>query len=285
MIKPNEHTIIDLCNKKIDDSINKDIELYFCGSQVCPPSHYRTGVRDYYLIHYITSGSGDFKANGKSFNLGKGDGFLICPHDTTTYIADKKNPWSYQWLAFHGTKAEHFISQVGLSKDKPIFSYTDDDCLKELLEKMEVVYKKEGINDFYQLSLLYKLFYVLMAHRKEEIVPINKQDRTKKHLAKAVEFIGKNYSRKTSIEEMARYTGVSRKYLHATFVNQLGISPQQCLLQYRMEKACELISRNQLTVSEVAQSVGYEDPYLFSRMFKRLKGVAPSFWNRKIYAE
>ena len=54
------------------------------------------------------------------------------------------------------------------------------------------------------------------------------------------------------------------------------MSPQQYLISYRMEKACRLLDETDLKISDVARSVGYEDEFMFTRMFKNKKGISPS---------
>ena len=77
------------------------------------------------------------------------------------------------------------------------------------------------------------------------------------------------------MESLASYVGISRKYLFAIFKNALGVSPKDYIIDYRMKKACEFLEDGNLSVSQVAYSVGYKDPLTFSRMFKAKLGVAP----------
>ncbi|MNG24493.1 Arabinose operon regulatory protein [compost metagenome] len=83
-----------------------------------------------------------------------------------------------------------------------------------------------------------------------------------------------------TIRQLSDYLGLDRKYVAALFREALGIPPQQYLLRYRMDKACELLRSTGLTVAETARSVGYKDALLFSRMFKKVIGVPPSRYHR-----
>lgn len=275
MIKPNEQTIIDIRGK--DQTKMKDLEFYFSGQQTCVPGHNRRGIRDYYLIHYITKGKGVYKANNQQHDLKSGQGFLICPNKMTVYEADKNNPWSYIWVAFHGKQVASILQSVGLSIDTPIFDYHKDEAVEQCLLKMVENHGQKS-QEYYLLSQLYNFFYLLASVHKETSKFTDYERGQKERLELALDFICKNYSYRTGVNEIAEYMGLSRKYLYAIFNQHLGISPQQYLLQYRMEKACNYLEKGELTVKEVAQSVGYDDPYLFSRMFKRQKGIAPSYW-------
>ena len=89
-------------------------------------------------------------------------------------------------------------------------------------------------------------------------------------------FIQQNYSRAISVEDAARQAGVSRSYLYRAFQAEFGCSPSAYLTRYRIQRACQLLRHSQLPVGAVAVSVGFEDPFYFSRTFRRETGVSPT---------
>jgi AraC-like DNA-binding protein len=56
----------------------------------------------------------------------------------------------------------------------------------------------------------------------------------------------------------------------------MNISPQNFLINYRVERAVDLMQNPELTIGDISRSVGYEDPFQFSKIFKKIKGVSPS---------
>lgn len=69
---------------------------------------------------------------------------------------------------------------------------------------------------------------------------------------------------------------ISPAYLSSIFKKIKGISINQYLTQSRLDKARELLSGTSLTLTEIADRVGYNDLFYFSKVFKRYFGVAPS---------
>ncbi|MFD0672880.1 helix-turn-helix transcriptional regulator [Cohnella sp. GCM10027633] len=65
------------------------------------------------------------------------------------------------------------------------------------------------------------------------------------------------------------------KYFSYLFRKYVGIGPIDYLIQYRMNRARELLATGQFSVAEVARSVGYLDAYYFSRLFKKHAGLPP----------
>ena len=97
----------------------------------------------------------------------------------------------------------------------------------------------------------------------------------------AAAFMQQNYSRSISVEDAARQAGVSRSYLYRAFQAEFGCSPSVYLTRYRIQRACQLLRHSGLPVGAVATSVGFEDPFYFSRTFRREKGVSPTEYREK----
>ena len=102
-----------------------------------------------------------------------------------------------------------------------------------------------------------------------------KSSTKEEHVKKALEYITMNYSRKISITEIARNVGLDRSYLYSLFSEYVNASPQEYLISFRMEKASDLMHAPTLAIGDIARSVGYEDPLMFSKAFKKIKGLSP----------
>jgi AraC-like DNA-binding protein len=82
-------------------------------------------------------------------------------------------------------------------------------------------------------------------------------------------------SRRFSSAELAKIAGLSPRRLAERFRTELGTSPKQYEVTERMAFAHDLLVHHGRRISEVADACGYCDPFLFSRQFKRVFGVAP----------
>jgi len=264
---------------------NHDLIVYHYGYEKCKAEHYWTGVRDHYLIHYITSGKGTFVYNDKTYHLKKGQGFLICPNILSFYQADKEQPWEYCWVGFQGRKAQYYLNQLNLSIEQPIFNCQPNDSILFIVKQMIESKNITRGRDWVLTGLAYHFLAEII---QNERCPSQTQD-TKNYsdiyVKKAVDFIEKNYSRKITVEDIADHIGINRKYLSSLFKKVMHTSPQNFLINYRMDKACILLSQNLLSIAHVAHSVGYDDPLLFSKMFKKCKGMAPSQYRKRLMGE
>ena len=73
----------------------------------------------------------------------------------------------------------------------------------------------------------------------------------------AIKYIQFNYSHDISIDDVAKSVGVSRSHLYRVFMLNVGKSPIDYLTDYRINEACKLLRAGNLSIAEVAVSVGY----------------------------
>ncbi|MFS0873769.1 AraC family ligand binding domain-containing protein [Paenibacillus xylanilyticus] len=257
------------------DWTQMELVLLFFGWQACDPSHYwGPGVRDSYVVHYIHEGWGTVHMEDKEYRLTQGQGFVILPDTIIHYEADAKEPWTYSWFGFKGVHAKTFMQRAKLSPSHPVFDARDPKVIDGLYADMTQASSRNG-GDVFSQSLLYRLIAELISSSPEEEKtrrPLSTKD---EYIRQAVQFMENRYSQKTSILDIAQSVRLDRTYLSGLFKEKYGKSLQAFFLEYRMNRAAELLQSSTLSVSEVAHSVGYTDPLLFSKMFKRVTGVSP----------
>lgn len=97
------------------------------------------------------------------------------------------------------------------------------------------------------------------------------------HIAKdAIRFIQKHYMEPIKLHDLALRFDMSDKHFSYLFHKELGISPMNYLIQFRLKEAEKLLKQPHATVREVARMVGYSDPYFFSKLYKKHKGLSPN---------
>ena len=260
---------------------SSDINLYQCGVEFCAPNHSQgPSARSYYLLHYIMQGTGIFEVNGKTYTLNQGQAFLICPNKVSFYKSDSENPWIYSWVAFDGIKAKEYLGNAGLSSHNPIYTALNPKAVEDALLEMVNQTKKENSCELRLMGYMYMFLSTLIANCSFKSEPIV---RTKDlYLQKVIEYINVNSWRKITISELAKYLNLDRSYLYSIFKQKLKMSPQEFILKFKVENACEMLSNTDMHISKIAQSIGYEDQLSFSRIFKIKTGLSPTEWRNNI---
>ncbi|GGH21914.1 AraC family transcriptional regulator [Paenibacillus segetis] len=256
-----------------------NLHLLFWGKEDCVPGHaVGPGVRDVYKIHFVHKGKGIVRVGSETQELVAGQGFLICPNVLYYYEADHVEPWTYSWIGFEGRDVPELLSRTSLTPTRPVFPM-DNKIMPILYDQLSGASSSKNALDLRLNSIFYEFLAVWIeatANNTSNKTMSREQDR---YVHQTLEFLHTHYCEDISIANHADSMGIDRKHLSVVFKKALDIPPREYLLHYRMDKACELLSTGNYTVGEVARSVGYQDPLLFSRMFKKVKGQPPSKFN------
>src|SRR5262249_51769373 len=106
---------------------------------------------------------------------------------------------------------------------------------------------------------------------REEILPPH----TSALVKQAVGFIQQNYGNPIALQEIADAIGVNRPYLGRIFQQELGLSPWQYLIRYRVLRAKELLRTTNDSITQIAARVGFDTATYFSHIFHREVGCSP----------
>lgn len=247
-------------------------------------------TRNHYLFHYVISGAGtlvadDADGNEHQFHIHTGQGFLIFPHQVTTYWADKQHPWEYTWIEFDGLYAAEIIRNAGLSIQNPILHVVDKVAGQTLMETMLEMAKDVERTHFYKMSKLYLFADCLIRASGGTSMPsVSNTTLSDYYLQTAFLYIEKNFMNDISVESIAARCNIHRNRLLKLFKDQIGQGPQEYLIKYRMSKAAQLLLTTKLSINEIGNAVGYVNQLHFSRAFKSVYGMSPKYF-REMKAE
>lgn len=246
------------------------------GEEKCQPGYtWGPGVRSVYLIHYVIDGEGTFWCGTKKYQLKKGDIFTIFPGTIVKYQADSNNPWHYSWVCFMGEESKRILKEAGISVLSPVLSVQNGvkalECLREMPHERGMNLKEDLIFS----ARLYDFLSTLLPSD-------NSFAATKStYFATASNYIKAHYSENISVDNIASFVGISRKYLFAIFKEFAEKSPKDYLTDYRIKRSMEFLLKDSLPIGSIAYSVGYTDQLAFSKIFKAKTGMSPSEYREK----
>ncbi len=256
-------------------SNNIELSIFNCGLERCAPSQtWGPGIRDHYLIHLVVSGKGTFEVGGRTWAVSAGDLFFARPNQLIRYTADEQHPWEYSWVGFNGANAHKLAAQLPFSDKDPVHHTQDPEGMRLALNN---IYSFRGLQPQDETAMVGYLYLFIAALMKETAAGrSHAASSSSQYVLNAIKYIQFNYSHDISIDDVAKSVGVSRSHLYRVFMLNVGKSPINYLTDYRINEACKLLREGNLSIAEVAVSVGFFDQFYFSRVFKRAKGVPPS---------
>ncbi|MBQ9326322.1 MAG: helix-turn-helix transcriptional regulator [Clostridia bacterium] len=104
-------------------------------------------------------------------------------------------------------------------------------------------------------------------------------------LAPAISYIQEAYMQDLTVPELAERCHLSEAHFRRIFKDVYGWPPLDYIHTIRIERACKLLFDGTLSVSEIAEAVGYRTPSTFTRQFHHFYGLSPSQWRQKMESE
>lgn len=260
-----------------------DLGLYQFGWEQCDPSHsFGPAARNHYLFHLCLSGTGTLIADntqGESitYQIKSGQGFMMFPHQICTYIADHEIPWEYAWLEFDGLRAKETIELAGINQNQPIYKAHHKDIAETMKSEMLYIVNHKDASPFHLIGHLYLFIDSFLRSSTSAQTGMGNSLRDF-YIKEAFSYIEQNFQNDISVEDIAASCGLNRSYFGKIFHENMGKTPQEFLISYRMTKATELLKLTGLSIADIGNAVGYPNQLHFSRAFKNVYGISPRQW-------
>ena len=235
--------------------------------------------RPYYLFMQIISGQGEITIGKHQYSVRANDVLLTWPNDAVSFHSSLEAPLEYAWVGFKGNDSAMLLAQTNLSRLNPLINIPQSE---KMIAYMEEIYQHRGHQSENATSMNGYLYLYLseLIHAKYAGLPVN--DSAKAVIEQAVSYIVTHYSQKITETQLAQSVSVSRSWLYRSFVRYLGASPMRYINEYRVEQAGILLRDPSVSIANVARAVGFSDPFYFSKVFKKLKGVSPSEYRAQV---
>lgn len=156
-----------------------------------------------------------------------------------------------------------------------------NDVLNALLSVFDVQ-EEESACEIKTAELLLRIWGVIYENARvsEKIFSAGASARTQAQLQIMMQYIHKNFSRKISLEEIARTVSVSKSSALNIFNKYLHISPVSYLVNYRLKRAAGLLIATDGSVCSIAGDTGFENMGYFCRRFKELFSMTPGQYRK-----
>jgi AraC-like DNA-binding protein len=252
------------------------------GKARCEPGwHWRPHqpLHDYDLW-YAVSGKGTMKINGESFPIRKSSCFLVRPGDIPDAVQDPDDRLTVIFIHFGITQdgsTKLFDSSVLPERHTVV---GDALFMEMLLNRMLQISYPDGLWQGTEYNLLMKQI-LLHLYRWQHEAKSSSASKHKQVIARVIGYIREDIGRRMSHQEIADHVQLSAEYLSSLFKKYTGTSIKQYMTAVRLERALHLLMETPMNVSQVAEALGYDNIYFFSKQFKDYYGAPPSHykWN------
>lgn len=236
---------------------------------------------DLHMLVLTLRGSGTAVINKIAFHLRPQQALLVFPHQFHHFTGLGKHDFLWLFCSFKLTYTRDIVEL----KNNPvpiqpemwpmIHALARDYCNPDHMRPRRLA------------DIVVNLWLLLLTLSDYAAANPKKTAATPTHPVRDMEFLEKlqtflldHLHEKISAEQIARHLGISRTCLFQRFNSIMGIGLHKYLQKTRMQQACRLICTTDLTLSQIADKIGYSSVFSFSRAFKRAYRKSPSAYRK-----
>lgn len=232
-----------------------------------------------HILIYCAEGKGWFKTGDSRFAVGANEFFIIPANHAHSYGADPEMPWSIYWIHFTGRLSDDFIDflqlppgPVTIPPRQQRFVLFDD-----ILSHLEMSFNEENL-----VYASNALRHFLTTFKSSLVNPIPVAISGQDAVGQTIEYMKQNLNRNLTLSELAGIANMSASHYSAVFRQKIQKSPINFFTFLKIQKACHLLKDTPLRINEVADQLGYQDAFHFSRIFTGMMGISPRDFRRKV---
>jgi AraC family transcriptional regulator of arabinose operon len=243
------------------------------------------GVGDWLVILTI-HGRGRFGYPGGEHHTEPGELILIKPRTFQDYGVEKTHQaWDLAWA--HFMPRSHWLALMnwpavapGLMSlriaDKTVMTHVTN----ALLEANDLARSALPGREMFALNALERMLLWC-----DCVNPNSEQRLLDERVQRAMDFLCRNIGRRITLGDVAKVAHLSPSRLAHLFREQVGVTPQQYLENERLERAKQLLELTAYTVQQISAQVGFDNPFYFTRRFKKHTGHSPRDYRQTVQSE
>lgn len=210
-----------------------------------------------------------------NYIIDKNDGFSIVHFDKTYFNSLFLSQMTisriiYEFLTLQNPKSEHlYFSCANSSQIQSLFGLLTDELLQTDRYNSKLI-------SIYTDALL----TLLERSRQQDLIVPNSTMISTNRFGKLMQYIGINYSDCT-LKDVAEKFGYNPDYLSTRFKLITGMTFNEKITEIRLQQAAEMLKRDELTIEEIANAIGYSDKGWFIKKFKETYQITPAKYRKK----
>lgn len=237
-----------------------------------------------FLFFIVTKGSGSVKYLSEEYNVQPGDCvFLNCMN--AYEHTSSSDLWTLKWVHFYGTNMDAIYEKYKERGGKVVFRAPDSKIITDIIDEIHTIADSSSyLKDMEIHEKLSSLLLNIMKESWNKSLNDNESSfssEKRKDLRLIREYIEENYNEDIRLDFLSLKYGISKYYLSHMFKEQYGTSVNNYIINMRITKAKHLLRFSDLSTTEIANRVGYEDVNYFIRSFKKVENITPGEYKKK----
>lgn len=250
------------------------LTLLCAGRECCLPDYHVARTEfPCLLIEFVVEGKGKLRVDDQICDLFPGRIFSYAMSSSHDLWAETADPMTKYFAAFQRTQESSLSSELGMTPGE--IRWTRDlSAVQALFDELIREGQRSGrlhneITSHYLELILLKGADAAVASGGQA------SQRGNQVYERTLACIEAHYLEIDTLDELATRVGLGANYICRLFRRFGQETPNQCLTRHKLNRAAELLLTQTKSVGDIAHEIGYEDPFYFSRLFKKRFGCSP----------
>ena len=224
-------------------------------------------------LFYIVGGKGQFLIQDQLYPVNSNNLVIINPNVTHTEVSLNAQPLEYIVLGIEGIELATSKSSNGQFNILDHFESVEiSSCLRNILREMEQ--KNTGYEDICQAYM--EILIIRLMRNTALAVPTEPQVVSGNRQCAAVKrYIDLHFKESLTLDQLAEDAHMNKYYLSHAFKREYGVSPINYMITKRIEESKYLLAETDLSMSQIAQLLGFSSLSYFSQVFRRTQATTP----------
>ena len=231
-------------------------------------------------LFFIVGGKGQFLIQDELHPVDVNNLVIINPNIIHTEVSLNAQPLEYIVLGIEGAE---LVTGENTRGPFCILDHYESveisSCMRNILREMEQ--KNTGYEDVCQAYM--EILIIRLMRNTALAVPVEPQVISANRQCAAVRrYIDLHFKEPLTLDQLAREAHMNKYYLSHAFKREYGVSPINYLISRRIEESKYLLAETDLSLSQIAQLMGFSSLSYFSQVFHRTQAVSPKEYRQNL---
>lgn len=265
----------DKGNIRIDEVNVKPINIFIC----VPPMNWKGDLKGHIGNHdaffWILEGECYLNIDGESYIVRPGQ-LAFLPKGKMRQYTQSSERFSMYELLFSATSHERNLMDIlGLCDGDYVVDVEDRESVSRLFESCQrIAMERSQLHDIGWCANIINIIKKYAALRKE-----SENSHTTEFNA-VIDYMRKNLDKKIDTDELSKIMYMQPTYFIRKFKAAFGMPPLKYLWKLRIFKSMNLLASTDMSISRIANMVGTDDVYYFTKVFKNANGITPAEYRK-----
>jgi AraC-like DNA-binding protein len=251
------------------------------GLEQCDPQYRIARARfRYHSIEYVLAGAGELAVNGRRSPLRPGALFYYTPATPHEIVTDPRRPLVKYFVDFCGPRFTRLLRRHPLAGHAPCYSTSASRPLDLFAELQR---NGRGTGPHTQAVCACLLELLILQTADHTLTRDDAESPAHQTYQRCRELIERRFLEWRTLGDIAAACHINPPYLCRLFKRHGAESPYQFLIRLKMRHAADLLNGTPPLIKQAAKATGFDDPYHFSRVFKKIYGVSPKTFLESVH--